>query len=99
MVSIFAMSAVWYLDLQLLVLSVSITTKVGSLNLTHGEVCSIQHHVISLSVSCDRSVVSSTNKTDSHAITEILLKVALTPSITLTLKIVAYLLKIILTTN
>jgi hypothetical protein len=37
----------------------------------------------SLSVTCDRSVVSSTNKTDSHDITEILLKVVLntlTPS-------------------
>jgi hypothetical protein len=31
----------------------------------------------SLSVSCDRSVVFSTNKTDCHNITEILLKVAL----------------------
>ena len=34
---------------------------------------------LSLSVTCDRSVVSSTNKTDSHDITEILLKVALNP--------------------
>jgi cobalamin-dependent methionine synthase I len=31
----------------------------------------------SLSVTCGRSVVSSTNKTDRHDITEILLKVAL----------------------
>ena len=31
----------------------------------------------SLSVSCDRSVVSSTNKTDWHDITEIFLKVVL----------------------
>jgi hypothetical protein len=30
-----------------------------------------------LSVTCDRSVVSSTNKTDHHDITEILLNVAL----------------------
>jgi hypothetical protein len=30
-----------------------------------------------LSVTCDRSVVSSTNKTDCHDITEMLLKVAL----------------------
>ena len=47
---------------------------------THGEVYSIQRYVISLSVSCGRSVVypvSSTNKTDRHDITEILLKVAL----------------------
>jgi hypothetical protein len=36
-----------------------------------------------LSVSCDRSLVFSTNKTDRHEITEILLKVAL-KTITLT---------------
>ena len=38
---------------------------------------SIQHYLISLSVTCDRLVVSSTDKTDCHDITEILLKVAL----------------------
>ena len=42
---------------------------------------SIQHYVISLSVTCGRSVVFSgysvTNKTDRQEITEILLKVAL----------------------
>jgi hypothetical protein len=32
---------------------------------------------LSMSVTCNRSVVSSTNKTDCHNITEILLKVAL----------------------
>jgi hypothetical protein len=37
---------VWYLDLQLSVLSVSITTKVMSSNPIHGEVYSIQHYVI-----------------------------------------------------
>jgi hypothetical protein len=40
----------------------------------------VQHYVINLSVTCDRSVVfsgSSTSKTDCHDITEILLKVAL----------------------
>jgi hypothetical protein len=43
----------------------------------------VQHYVISLRVTCDRSVlfpdlpVSSTNQTDHHDITEILLKVAL----------------------
>ena len=45
-----------------------------------GEVYSIQHYVIKLSVTCDSrwfSPVSSTNKTDRHDITEILLKVAL----------------------
>jgi hypothetical protein len=48
-------------------------------------VYSIQYYVISLSVTCDRSVVSSTNKTDRHDITEILLKVALN-TITLNLR-------------
>jgi hypothetical protein len=33
--------------------------------------------LISLSVACDRSVVSFTNKTDHHDITELLLKMAL----------------------
>jgi hypothetical protein len=37
---------VWYLDLQLSVQSVPITTKVVSSNRTHGEVYSIQHHGI-----------------------------------------------------
>jgi hypothetical protein len=35
----------------------------------------MQHYVITLSMTCDRLVVSSTNKTDSLDITEILLKV------------------------
>ena len=35
-----------YLDLQLPVQSVPITTKVESLNLAHGEVYVIQHYVI-----------------------------------------------------
>ena len=75
---------VWGLDLQLSVQSVPITTKVVSLNPVHGEVYSIQHYVISFSVTCDRTVrfspgtpVSFTNKTVRHDITEILLKVAL----------------------
>jgi len=48
-----------------------------------GEVYSIQHYVIKLSVTCaggwfsPGTPVSSTNKTDRHDITEILLKVAL----------------------
>ena len=50
---------VWQLDLQLLVQSVPITTKVVSLNPIHGKVYSIQHYVINLSVTCDRSVVFS----------------------------------------
>ena len=60
--------------------SVSITTKVVSSNPAHGEVYSIQHYVISLSVNCDFSQgtpVSSTNKIDKHNIIEILLKMAL----------------------
>ena len=52
---------VWLVDLQLPVQSVPITTEVVSSNPTQAS---------------DRSVVSSTNKTD-HDITEILLKVAL----------------------
>jgi len=54
--------------------SVPITTKVVSSNHVHWEVYSI-HYVIKF-VS-DRSVVSSTNKTDRCDTTEILLKVAL----------------------
>ena len=52
-------------------------------NLVHCEVYSIQHYVIKLSVTWDRSVVfsmysvSSINKTDSHDITKILLTEAL----------------------
>jgi hypothetical protein len=37
---------VWWLDLQLSVQTVPITTKVVSLNLIHGEVYSIQHYVM-----------------------------------------------------
>jgi len=37
---------VWKLDLQLLLQSVPITTKVVSSNPTHGDVYSIQHYVI-----------------------------------------------------
>ena len=65
--------------------SVLITTNVVSSNSVHGEMYSIQHYVIKF-VSDLRQVgqwfslgiaVSSTNKTDCHDITEILLKVAL----------------------
>ena len=66
--------------------SVPITTKVVSSSLAHGEVYLIQHYVL-----CDKicqllatgqrfspgTLVSSTNKTDCHDITEILLKVTL----------------------
>jgi hypothetical protein len=68
------------LDLQLPMQSVPITTKVVSLNPTHGEVYSIQHYVIKF-VSDLRQVggspVFSTNKTDCHDITKLLLKVVL----------------------
>jgi hypothetical protein len=37
---------IWQLDLQLPMQSVSITTKIVSLNPAHGEVYSIQHYVI-----------------------------------------------------
>ena len=37
---------VWYLDLQLPMQSVPITTKVVSSNPAHGEMYSIQHYVI-----------------------------------------------------
>jgi hypothetical protein len=50
---------IWYLDLQLPVQSVPITIDVVSSNPAHGEVYSIQHYVIKLSVTCDRSVVFS----------------------------------------
>ena len=71
---------IWQLDLQLLVQSVTISTKVVSLNNVHGEVYSIQHlcdkvcqrHATGLWFS-PGTPVSSTNKTDCHDITEILL--------------------------
>ena len=70
--------------------SVPITTNVASSNHTHGKVYLIQHYVIKcqwLATSqwfSQGTLVSSTNKTDRHNITEILLKVALN-TITLTL--------------
>jgi hypothetical protein len=72
---------VWLLDLQLPVQSVLIATKVASLNPAHDWVYSKQHYVI-MFVSDLRQFslgtsVSSTNKTDCHDVTEILLKVAL----------------------
>jgi len=74
------------LDLQLPVhvQSVLITTKVVSSNPLHGEAYSIQHYVIKF-VSELRQIggffpgtpLSSTNKTDHHDITEILLKMGI----------------------
>jgi hypothetical protein len=75
---------VWYLDLELPMQSVPITSNVVSFNLAHGEAYSIQHYVIKF-VSDLRQVsgflqvllVSSTNKIHRHDITEIMLKVVL----------------------
>jgi hypothetical protein len=52
-----------------------------SSNPVHAEVYSIQHYVISLSVTYDRSMVSSTSKTDRQDIAKVLLKAALKPTI------------------
>ena len=54
-----------------------ITTNVVSLNPTQARCTPYNFRWKILSVTCDRSVVFSTNKIDRHAITEILLKVAL----------------------
>ena len=75
---------VWYLDLELPMQSVPITSNVVSFNPAHGEAYSIQHYVIKF-VSDLRQVsgflqvllVSSTNKIHRHDITEIMLKVVL----------------------
>jgi hypothetical protein len=82
------------LDLQIHVQSVPITTKVASSNPSHGEVYSIKQYVIKFVSDLRQewwfspgSAVSSTNKTDSHNINEILMKVALN-TITLTLLII-----------
>jgi hypothetical protein len=53
---------IWYLDLQLPMQSMLITTKNVSSNPIHGWVYSIQHYVIKF-VSDFSSPVSSTNKT------------------------------------
>jgi hypothetical protein len=74
---------VWLLDLQLPMKSEPITTNVVSLNPAQ-ERCT-RYNILwwSFPTICDRSgvfqstLVSSTNKTDCHDITEILLKVAL----------------------
>jgi len=63
---------VWSLDLQLPLQSVAITTDVVSSNLDQGEMCDKVCQWFS-----PGPLVSSTNNTDHHDITEILLKVAL----------------------
>ena len=65
------------LNFQLPVQSVPIITKAESFNPAHGDVCSIQHYVINFvsGLWCFRGIpVTSTNKTDCHNVTEILLK-------------------------
>ena len=82
---IIVVEIVWQLDLQLLMQSVLITTNVSS-NPTHDVVYSIQHNVIKFVSNLwhiagrwfsEGTLVSSTNKTDHYAITEMSLKVAL----------------------
>jgi hypothetical protein len=78
---------VWYLDLQLPVQSVPITTNIVSSNLVHGEVYSIQHYVIKFVSDLRQFGVflrvlrfpPPIKLTSMHDITEILLKVAQTP--------------------
>jgi len=70
------------LDLQLPMQSVPITTDVVSLNLDQGEVYNILCDIVCQWLATGQwfspgSPVSSTNKTDRHYITEMLLKVAL----------------------
>ena len=70
---------IWYLDLHLLMQSVLNDFEVTSLNSAHGYVYSttyVTKFVSDLQFSLD-TLVSSTNKTDHHHITKILLKVVL----------------------
>ena len=73
----------WSLDLQPPMQSLHITTKVVSSNPAHSEVYSIQHYVIKFISNLQQvwfspgSADSSSNKTDRHDITNILLKVTL----------------------
>ena len=69
---------------MVLMQSVPITTNVVSSNPAHGKVYSIQHYVSQWFSPGTGTPDSSTNKTDCHDITEILLKVSLN-TITLTL--------------
>ena len=66
---------VWYLDLQLIVQSVPITTKVMSSNHAHGELYLIQHYEIKWQQA--GGFLPKHDKTDRHDIAEIVLKVAL----------------------
>jgi hypothetical protein len=70
---------VWYLDLQLHMKSMHITTNVVSSNTAHGGVYSIQHYVKRFVSDLQQvtgflpgTPVSSTNKTERHDLAEIL---------------------------
>jgi hypothetical protein len=70
------------MDLEPPVQSVPITTKIVSSNPIHGEVYSMQHYVIKFVSNLwqvSGTLVSSTNKTDHHDITEILLNTITLP--------------------
>jgi hypothetical protein len=73
----------WWLDVQLVIQWVHITDVVSS-KLDQGDVYNIMWY--SLSVTCGRSVVSSSTTIDCYEIAEILLKVALN-TIILTIQI------------
>jgi len=82
------------LDLQLPIQSLHIITHVVGSNPANGEVYSIQHYVIKVFRNLRQighfspgTPVSSTNKSDRHDITELLLKVAFN-TITLTLTLI-----------
>jgi hypothetical protein len=75
---------IWWLDLQLPMQPMPITTKIVSFNPAYGKMYSIQVcKFVSGWCFSPGTPASSTNKTDCHDITEILLKVALN-TITLT---------------
>lgn len=84
----FVVVIVWWLELQLHVLSVPIITNVQSYNPTHGEVSSMQHYTIQCVIDLMQAggvfvgrwcffSLSTTIKSDHHDIAELLLKVAL----------------------
>ena len=68
--------SIWQLDLQLPVQLAPITTKVASSNPVHGDTTLCDQVCLLIATGRWFSTVSSTNKTDRHDKTEILLKVA-----------------------
>ena len=78
-------------DLQLpmqLSVTIAVTTNIVSSIPVHGKVYSMQLYVIeSLSVTCGRSVIFSTNTTDRHDKTEILLNHRIPIQLTVTIKL------------